>query len=46
MVTPETRVKVVVRHLPPTLGEDAFRETVAEWLDRVEWLSFVGGKTR
>jgi hypothetical protein len=84
MAAPDTRCKVVVRRLPPSLQvgllslaitspetipdnlettrtlpselrafslgcglqEDAFKETVEDWFDRVDWFSYVQGKTR
>ncbi|KAG5519387.1 hypothetical protein PMAC_002013 [Pneumocystis sp. 'macacae'] len=43
---PCTRLKVVIRYLPPDLSEETFKELVKEWTDeeRVEWSSFYPGK--
>ncbi|KTW27482.1 uncharacterized protein T551_02981 [Pneumocystis jirovecii RU7] len=43
---PATRLKVVIRYLPPDLSEQTFKELVKEWIDeeRVEWSSFYPGK--
>ncbi|EFN59157.1 hypothetical protein CHLNCDRAFT_50004 [Chlorella variabilis] len=40
----DTRCKVVVRRLPPSLQEEAFRGAVREWIERADWFSYVQGK--
>jgi regulator of nonsense transcripts 3 len=42
----QARTKVVVRRLPPALSEDAFRDSLAGWLERSNWFSYVPGKSR
>lgn len=37
---------MVVRHLPPSLSEDAFKSAVQEWLDRSNWSAYYQGKVR
>ncbi|KAL6774082.1 UPF3 [Auxenochlorella protothecoides x Auxenochlorella symbiontica] len=44
MTQAEERTKVVVRHLPPSLSEDAFKSAVQEWLDRSNWSAYYQGK--
>ena len=39
----ETRSKVVVRMIPPSLREDEFRESVGRWLGQIRWLAFEPG---
>mmetsp|Transcript_18239 Transcript_18239/g.34736 ORF Transcript_18239/g.34736 Transcript_18239/m.34736 type:complete len:603 (-) Transcript_18239:278-2086(-) len=44
-MTSTSRTKVVVRKLPPTLSEDAFRQALpASILDRCTWLAYYVGK--
>ncbi len=42
----ETRSKVVVRLLPPSLTEDAFKKVIEEWLEAIDWISYWKGKPR
>lgn len=42
----QQRCKVVVRHLPPSLDEQAFRAAIAEWLERADYFYYVQGKQR
>ena len=42
----DQRAKVVVRHLPPSLGEDGFREMITPWLDKADYFYYVQGKQR
>lgn len=44
MSTPDTRCKVVVRRLPPSLQEETFREAVQDWIERADWFCYVQGK--
>ncbi|KAH7624441.1 hypothetical protein Ndes2526B_g00641 [Nannochloris sp. 'desiccata'] len=40
----ETRTKVVVRLLPPSLTEDGFKNVIGEWLEATDWISYWKGK--
>lgn len=42
----ETRTKLVIRLLPPSLSEEAFKEAIGEWLDAADWFSYWQGKPR
>jgi len=43
----EFRTKVVVRLLPHSLSEDAFKEVIGEeWLQACDWFSYWKGKPR
>ncbi len=42
----EDWTKVVVRHLPPGLDEDAFKTTIAEFMPLTNWFSYWPGKAR
>ena len=40
------RTKLVIRRLPPSLTEDAFRQALGEWLLSIEWLHYVPGNDK
>jgi len=40
------RTKLVVRRLPPSLTEDAFRKALGEWLLNIEWMHYVPGNDK
>jgi len=42
----ETRTKVVVRLLPPSLTEAGFKNVIGEWLEATDWISYWKGKPR
>lgn len=42
----ETCGKVVVRLLPPSLTEAAFRDAIGEWAAAADWFSYCQGKPR
>lgn len=42
----EQRTKVVVRHLPPNLEEEGFRELVSDWIEKTDYFRYVRGKKR
>ena len=45
-MTQDVRTKVVVRLLPPSLTEDAFKEVIGEWAEACDWLAYCKGKPR
>lgn len=40
------RTKVVVRHLPPLLSEEAFWAEIGAWLGRATWSAYYPGKSK
>lgn len=44
MTVRDGRTKVVVRHLPPSLSEEAFLSALGDWIHRTNWFDYRPGK--